>query len=137
MGDKVDLLRSVGLKATKARVGVLGVLSEQKRPSDVGEILEGLDEKKIQADQATVYRVLESLEQVGIVKTVNFEEGKLRYELADDHHHHLVCTNCKRVEPFGECVVDGLGEKIRQTHRFQVTKHSLEFFGVCSRCQRN
>ena len=127
-------LRGLGLRVTKARAGVMRVLEEKDRPMDVGEIFSGLKSRGVRVDRVTVYRVLERLVEKGVIGQVDFREGKLRYELKNEHHHHLVCKDCGSVEAvYG----DKLGEvekQIQRQYQFVVKEHALEFFGRCKNC---
>jgi Fur family transcriptional regulator, ferric uptake regulator len=68
---------------------------------------------------------------------IQFQEGKLRYELAGkEHHHHLVCENCGKIEDVLSRVIPALEEEIKNKHKFLVKRHSLEFFGLCEDCQK-
>lgn len=127
-------LKKSGLKVTKSRLGVLADLSNQDRPSDAQEIHRRLVSQGMKLDQATVYRILEKFQTLDIVKPINFEDGKIRYELADHHHHHLVCDTCGSVEIVEDCEIEETTKQIASKHKFQITRHSLEFFGLCRKC---
>jgi Fe2+ or Zn2+ uptake regulation protein len=65
-------------------------------------------------------------------------KGAPRYELADDHHHHLVCDTCGRIEDVTTCPVEaaGLTRQIQRRTGFAVRSHVLELFGLCRSCRR-
>jgi Fur family transcriptional regulator, ferric uptake regulator len=131
-----QLLKNKELKSTKARIEILKLIFNQSKPSDINQIHEDLSNQGFKFNLATVYRVLEKFNQVNLVNQVDFREGKLRYEIAGDHHHHhLVCKKCKSVEDiYGECLqkVEAL---ISKKYKFVAVEHALEFFGVCQTCQ--
>jgi Fur family transcriptional regulator, ferric uptake regulator len=130
--NKQNLLKEKGLKSTNARVAVLDFLEEQRNPTDVYSIAEELNQV---ADQATIYRILEILTKNGIVNRLEFGEGKYRYELQRDHHHHMICENCGSIEDVEGAFVEELEKEIKDKKGFRVKSHSLEFFGICSDCQ--
>jgi Fur family transcriptional regulator, ferric uptake regulator len=76
--NKQKILQEKGLKTTSARIAVLDLLERKGNPLDVLTIVENLNN---QADQATIYRILEVLTDKGIVSRLEFGEGKYRYEL--------------------------------------------------------
>lgn len=88
-------------------------------------------------NKSTIYRELLFLMQQGIVVEVQLRPDITHYELAGQvHHHHLVCNRCDGVED----VV--LGDDLHQLEaqiaigkRFKVERHSLEFYGLCGKCQ--
>lgn len=130
--NKQKVLQEKGLKITTARVEVLDLLERKGDPSDVVFIVDNL---KTHADQATIYRVIEVLTKNGIVNKIDFGDGKYRYELAGDHHHHLICTSCSRIEDVEGESLKNLEKQIRDKNRFLIKSHSLEFFGLCQNCQ--
>ena len=128
-------LVDAGLKNTRARNAILHLLEIENRPVAVPEIIENLGEEGIGADQATVYRILEKFLEKELVHRFEFQEGKFRYELAGEEHHHLICTNCGKIEDVSDCNLKELEIEIRAKKGFLVKKHSLEFFGICNSCQ--
>jgi Fur family ferric uptake transcriptional regulator len=93
-------------------------------------------------DLATVYRSLHLLESMGMVKRFDLGGGVARFELLaegdDGHHHHLVCTECGNVVELPDCStsISEIEESIAMKHGFKRVTHKLEFFGVCTDCQR-
>ncbi len=130
-----QLLKDKGLKSTKGRLEILKFISNQNKPIDVNQIYQGLVAKGLKLDPVTIYRALNKLNEVGLVKQVNLREGKLRYEIEGDHHHHLVCKKCKKIEEiYGEWLQKA-EELISKKYQFTAVEHALEFFGVCKTCQ--
>lgn len=127
-----NLLKEKGLKITTARIAVLDLLESENNPVDALTIVEKLSN---QADQATVYRILEILTKKDIVNKLEFGEGKYRYEIEKDHHHHLVCSNCGKIEDIEIDLSNEFSKEINKKKGFLVKSHSLEFFGLCRLCQ--
>ena len=105
---QVDELKSSGLKATLPRIKILEVFQHAERrhmtAEDVfkAQLADGSD-----IGLATVYRVLMQFEQAGLLTRSNFESGKAVYELNEGQHHdHLVCLNCGRVEEFYDAEIE-------------------------------
>lgn len=136
--DKCELLAYTSLnmlknlKKTEGRLAVLSTLEEKRRPLSASEILEIVGER---VDQATIYRILDVFNKNGIVRKLEFQEGKFRYELNNEDHHHLVCENCGRIQDIKDNIMHKWENEIRKTKGFIVKKHNLEFFGVCKKCQ--
>ncbi len=130
----LSILKGGGLKATKSRLAVLNIFSEDCRPMTAEEIFQKLAREKI--DLATVYRSLKSFEEEGIVERVNLHKEAIYYELAGHHHHHVVCKKCGLVERLKECEIDASLKQIQKSAKNfkQITSHSLEFFGFCKKC---
>jgi Fur family ferric uptake transcriptional regulator len=84
----------------------------------------------------TVYRSLESLVIQGLVQSVELGDGEKRYELIEpgEHHHHLICSNCKDSVHLDQCLVEDLDSEIKSKYGFKVRSHILEIFGICKKC---
>jgi Fe2+ or Zn2+ uptake regulation protein len=133
----LEKLKNHGERETALRKAVVGILERNKEPISTQEILEKLTAKKLSANKTTVYRQLATLVEYGLVREIRLADRSVRYELGDDHHHHLVCTNCHRVEDisFNEDL-ERQEAIIKRTKKFKVTHHALEFFGLCKKCQK-
>ncbi|MDQ3792949.1 MAG: transcriptional repressor [Actinomycetota bacterium] len=122
----VRKIRSRGYKATPQRLAVLGALAEEQHQS-----LEAIRARCPEVGLVTVYRTLDVLSEIGVVRRLDLGDGP-RYELAEDHHHHLICESCGDISEFEECPLDlgrlGLVD-------FEVSAHSLEVYGRCAGCR--
>lgn len=129
-------LRNAKLKATPARKHILDIFSADCHPINAEFIYAKLKSKKI--NQVTVYRTLSSLEQARIIKKVNLRKDSAYYELADNHHHHVVCKGCGKIESFDTCALTELSKNIlkNSSHFKVIDDHSLEMFGMCKACQK-
>ncbi len=131
-----DILTQYKLKHTEAREAIYSIISQAKKPVDVRTVVDLLKKLGISVDQATVYRTIQTFVDHGIFRQVELREGKFRYELSSlPHHHHLVCTNCGRIDDIEECGMKSVEEAIRSKKKFNVVQHNAEFFGLCLHCQ--
>jgi len=130
------LLKSKGLKITPARTAVLNILTNQKKPVSVSTLVESLAKKSI--NFSTVYRTLETLEQVEIIRKVLVSQKQSFYELADIHdHHHLICTKCEKVEEIELQKQDFKKVVLKKSRQFsQLSTKTIELFGVCNSCEK-
>lgn len=132
----IDLLKSSGERITKVRRLTIEVLVALKRPLSVSELLFNYKQHDLAVNKTTAYREIDFLLLRKIVREIDLLDGMKRYELiGDDHHHHLVCTDCKQVR----CVemkhdLDHVERMIKRRHGFSVKSHVLEFFGLCKEC---
>ena len=134
--DVSQILKEVGLKITPARVAVLEVFIKHTEPVNAEFIIDQL--KKKEMNQVTVYRNLTSLLEARIIKQVDLRQNSTYYELANNHHHHLVCTNCGTTEDFVVCGVEDITKKVlNNSSKFSaIQQHSLELFGICKGCAK-
>ncbi len=139
MGSENQELRKAGLKVTLPRVKILQILetSENKHLS-AEDVYKALVEADQEVGLATVYRVLTQFEAAGLVVRHHFEGGHSIFELMPgDHHDHLVCTSCGKVEEFYDDIIEDRQVKIAQDFGFKITDHSLYLYGICPTCQNN
>lgn len=129
-------LKNKGYRLTSVRVFVINFLETHKKPFDVITIQTALAKSVKKVNKTTVYREMEFLLSQGLIKQVNFGDGKNRYELSNlPHHHHLVCDKCHTIEDiFFQNELKTIESKIKKTKKFSIKRHVLEFFGVCHTC---
>lgn len=134
---QAEELRSRGFRITAARKAILEILSAGRKPLSASEVHESLLKRRLKGDRVTVYRELDFLEKQGVVQAVQFQDRNRRYELASlKHHHHLICQECNSVEDV--CLEEDLEtqeQQIEKRTNFKITRHSLEFFGLCANCR--
>lgn len=111
------------------------MLAKQLKPVSALEIQKKLLQKKITANKTTVYRELSFLKKQNIILELQFGDRTKRYELISTHHHHIICTNCDKVEDVELKKDLATAEKmIAKNKKFAMIRHSLEFYGVCRAC---
>lgn len=131
-------LKKAGLKNTQPRRSILEILD---KASDHHMSAEDIYRQLVEAGEeiglATVYRVLTQFEEAGLVVRHHFEGGQSVFELDHgEHHDHLVCVKCARVEEFCDEVIERRQQEIAKKAGFEITDHSLNIFGICSACQK-
>jgi Fur family transcriptional regulator, ferric uptake regulator len=126
LGAVVGGMRGRGYKATPQRLAVLGALAAEQHQS-LGEIRARCPEVGL----VTIYRTLDLLSEIGVVRRLDLGDGP-RYELAEDHHHHLICESCGGVSEFERCPLD-----LRRLEGvdFEISSHTLEIYGRCAGCR--
>jgi Fur family ferric uptake transcriptional regulator len=135
MSDQSEL-KSIGLKATFPRLKILDVFRKaEHRHMSADDVYRLLMTENIDIGLATVYRVLTQFEEAGILLRSQFDGGKSVFELnGGEHHDHLVCTNCGRVEEFHDAEIERRQQEIADRHGFKLTEHALSLYGLCSNC---
>lgn len=137
MSSENQELRAAGLKVTLPRVKILQILeSSDTKHMSAEDIYKALIEAEEDVGLATVYRVLTQFEDAGLVMRHHFEGGHSVFELDSvDHHDHIVCSKCGKVEEFFDEVIEEQQEKIAAKFNFRITDHSLYLYGLCAECQ--
>ena len=129
----VEELKSSGLKATLPRIKILEVFQQaERRHMTAEDVFKALLADGSDIGLATVYRVLMQFEQAGLLSRSNFESGKSVFELNEGQHHdHLVCLNCGRVEEFFDPEIERRQLAVAKHRGFAVKEHALYLYVDC------
>jgi Fur family ferric uptake transcriptional regulator len=127
-------VQSAGFKLTPPRQAVLEALESGDGHMTPAEVLERAQAIYPSLGRATVYRTLELLTSLGVVRPIFLGERGVCLTLAEGGHHHLVCSDCGAVIEFDECTVSDLEQELAQRLNFQIRGHLLEFYGLCEQC---
>jgi len=129
-------LRGKKLKATPGRIAVLDIFAHNAKPLSIKEIKKIVGKQG--SDVATLYRNTESLTKEGLLVKVNLNGKNAAYELSSrGHHHHLICKSCGKVSDVKISTNPELDKQALKGAKdfFSVAHHSLEFFGICKKCE--
>jgi Fur family transcriptional regulator, ferric uptake regulator len=130
-------LADAGCRRGGARRELLELMADQRCALSALEIEAQLADGSRRVSRASIYRILEELEAVGVVQRVDIGAGITRYEplgRGHAHHHHLVCDRCGRLEPF---VDEGLEQAVQRAARrvpLDVSEHEIVLHGTCAAC---
>ncbi|MBN2190294.1 MAG: transcriptional repressor [Candidatus Aureabacteria bacterium] len=140
--------RGCGYRVTAGREIILDALTKTDKHLSAEDIYLSVKKACPGIGLATVYRTLEILVEMGLVLKFDFGDGRARYELAEspdkraNHHHHLICTSCKRVIDYTDFIEDEV-ELLRKTEKglsakynFDIKNHVIQFYGICEKCRR-
>ena len=132
---QIDELKSTGLKATVPRLKILEIFQKgQQRHMTAEDVFRVLLQERSDVGLATVYRVLAQFEQADILVRSHFESGKAVYELNEGQHHdHLVCLDCGRVEEFFDAEIEQRQHAVAKAKGFAIADHALSLYAHCTR----
>jgi len=130
----IDELKSIGLKATLPRLKILEIFQKGgRRHLTAEDIFRVLLEERSDVGLATVYRVLAQFEHADILSRSHFEGGKAVYELNEGQHHdHLVCLDCGKVEEFYDAEIEKRQQAVANTRGFTIADHALSLYAHCT-----
>ena len=132
-----ERLVQAGLKPTRQRVRVLAELAGEPSDSTAQELHRRLVRAGESIGLATIYRTLGALAERGLVDTLTHVPGVACYRLCgEQHHHHLVCSECHRVAEITDCDLDVWLERVASEQGFVATAHHVEVVGVCADCRK-
>ena len=132
-----DYLLTQGLKSTSQREIILDEFLRSDEHPSTEDLYLRVRKKNPQVGYATVHRTLKLFAECGITSVRNFGDGSTRYESVseDEHHDHLVCSECGLIIEFEDDQIEKLQEKVAKKHKFKVIDHRLELYGLCEKCQ--
>jgi Fur family ferric uptake transcriptional regulator len=130
-------LERAGYRGGGARRAVIELLGRQDCCLSAQEIFDSLRAGGRPVGIASVYRVLELLSARGFVQRLEVGAGVARFEpvhRGGEHHHHLVCDDCGRVEAFADEGLERALRKVEGRTRYSVAGHDVVLRGACADC---
>jgi Fur family ferric uptake transcriptional regulator len=130
-------LAEAGHRRGGARAAIIELLDEQHCALTAAEIQRELQRRGREASRASIYRVMEELERIGLLARVEVGQGTARYEPARgaaEHHHHIVCERCGRLEPFSDPGLERAIERVSERLAVEVSEHEIVLRGACRSC---
>ena len=137
MASESQEIKDAGLKITLPRIKILQILeSSEIHHLSAEDVYKLLISKGEEIGLATVYRVLTQFETAGLVVKHNFSGGHSVFEVAaEEHHDHIVCVKCGRVEEFQDDEIESLQLSVAARLGFELTDHDLNMYGFCANCR--
>jgi Fe2+ or Zn2+ uptake regulation protein len=122
-----------GLRFTPQREAVWRLFESDPAGFTISQVIATLAPQGM--GQATVYRTIKTLQDLGYLKWVHDQSGEHRFVASrPGHSHMLVCRSCFKVVEFGDCDLSVMEKLIATQTGFTVEGHHLEFFGLCPDC---
>jgi Fur family ferric uptake transcriptional regulator len=132
-------------RMTVPREAIMEFLSKSKEHMSAKEIHVSLHSTHPGIGLSTVYRTLDLLAGMGMVTKISIGDRQSRYEFRsidkDDHHHHLICTQCGKIIDYNEFMEEELRlvrmteEKLARKFKFVIQDHNIEYIGICEDCK--
>jgi Fur family ferric uptake transcriptional regulator len=131
-------LRTRGHRDGGARRAVVELLGEQRCCVSAQEIYDALRAKRQRVGLASVYRTLDQLSADGFLQKIELGDAVTRYEpvlAGGEHHHHLVCDDCGKVEAFADERLERALHRVEHETGYRVAAHDVVLRGACSDCK--
>ena len=138
---ELDLFKShlaaQGLRMTRQREAIFREVFRHHGHIDADELTERLGKLEIGASRATVYRTLDLLANIGLVKPVGLGLNQRFYEHMHlgEHHDHLVCTECGAIIEFFSPELEDCQHDVCDEFEFKPVRHTMVIFGICKKCK--
>lgn len=120
---------------TRSQERILNLLKTTKQGISAQDIYVELRKRSQGMGLATVYRSLDALKLEGMVKIRTLSNGEALYSMAQQDKHHLTCLQCGTSIIISQCPAHALEAELQVSHKFKIFYHTLEFFGLCHKCQ--
>jgi Fur family ferric uptake transcriptional regulator len=130
----LEQLRASGHRLTGPRVAVVRALERATGHLSPAEVLTEAVAECPTLNRASVYRTLELLTGLGLVRAMLLGDGVQRFARVADGHHHLVCSGCGSLTEFEECHLGAVWPALAERFGFKMEGHLLEIFGRCRDC---
>lgn len=131
--EVLSRLQDTGYRDTGPRRAVVEALLGRRGAFTAQEIADELTPRGI--GRATVFRTVNTLEDIGLVNRLHVGGMCDRYAFCDgSHHHHLVCTGCGAVFPIADCTIGPATSNAAQQIGFEVEGHHVDVYGLCAVC---
>ena len=135
LDEAIEVVRASGLRLTSARRLVLEALLSARAPISAEDIADGLGGKMTQSDIASVYRNLETLGELGLVRHFHAGHGPGRYVLEGfGDREYLACEACGALESVEPAALDGVRDAVRDVSGFEARFSHFPIVGLCARC---
>ncbi len=132
-GDEV--LRKRGYRLTPQRFLIMSVIREAQEHLSVEQIATKVQERNPYVSLSTIYRTLELLRELGLIRENHLPGEPPHYEIADgEAHHHLVCRQCRTIIHLDKQLLGALHEKLQKEHLFHGLTLDLVATGYCDKC---
>ena len=123
---------NIRLKLTPQRLAIMEYLEGNKDHPSASDIYQAVSEKFPTMSFATVYNTLKTLKNIDNIQEITIDPDKKRFDPNVVRHHHLICTQCRKVIDINTEFELGLSDG--QKHGFKITGNHIDFYGVCPEC---
>ena len=131
-----DRLSAAGERVTRQRLLIANALAAAGRRLTAEQLYRNLRRVEPGIGRATVFRTLETLVDAGVARRLELDGHVYAYVAClPDHHHHLACTRCGRVEEIDEAYVTPIAQRLAADLGFEIDDARLDFYGRCATCR--
>ena len=134
----VEKLRTRGHRITPQRLAILKVLVASEAHPSVDQVYDQVKAAFPTTSLATVYKTVSIVKAMGEALELEFSQGSNRYDGKKPYPHpHVICTQCQKIIDYETVEIDAMVTKIKQATGFEIDNHRLDFYGICTTCQKS
>jgi Fur family ferric uptake transcriptional regulator len=131
-----EFLATNNMNTTQQRELIVDLFLRCRDHISIDELLTRVRKRNKRVGYATVYRTLRLLVDSGLAHQRQFGDGQARFEVAGEHHDHLICTKCGLILEFEDDEIERLQDRIAERlGGFKVMRHRHELYGLCPKAQ--
>lgn len=132
-------LKKHGYKITNQRKAIINAFLKSKKHLLTAAEIHEIINNNYTLSFSTVYRNLEILLKIGLIKRIILNNGINSYELNinGQHHHHLICLTCGDTEMTNYCPIEEINKNVKKLSQFTPVDHKIEIYGYCHNCQKS
>jgi Fur family ferric uptake transcriptional regulator len=132
-----DYLTAHKCRKTPERYAILNLIYTEPKHFDMDSLYEAMNERNFRVSRATLYNTMQLLLDCNLVLKHQFGQNISLYERAynNDSHHHLICTNCKKIQEYKDIELKSVIEN-KKIKRFKPSYYNLYIYGLCSACAK-
>jgi len=135
VNEFISRSKELGIKVTPQRIAIYKELASTDQHPSTENIYKKIKDYYPNISLTTVYRTLETFEKLGLISVVNVLYNAARYDANLDPHHHIVCTQCKKVEDIYDESLTNLDVSDKTLGDYRIEGYSVLLSGVCSTCR--
>jgi Fur family ferric uptake transcriptional regulator len=126
---------TIGSRNTKQRQVILEELQKLHSHPSAAALYEIVRKRLPNISLGTVYRNLDLLARTGVINKLNTGLGEARFDGITEHHYHICCVECGRLDDLQDSPVDMEDRGVGELQGFDILGHQLQFLGICPDCK--
>ena len=132
-----NALKKEGLRHTIQRQAVWDEIKSNDDHRDAEQIYSALRKNNLNVSRATVYRTIDVLYKNNLIRKIELGDSPSKYEnkVNSDHHDHIICVQCGRIDEFVDDKIESQQDKIIDKLGFKMIRHIHQLFVLCKDCQ--
>ncbi len=137
LDEILSKLRQRDCRITPQRIAILKAFLQSQDHPGVEQVYAEVKVNFPTTSLATVYKTVNLLKELGEILEIGFVGGSNRYDGNKPYPHpHLICTQCNKITDPEVSLLEQMTAEVAKTSGYRIDSHQVEFFGVCSSCQK-
>jgi Fur family ferric uptake transcriptional regulator len=134
LDEILEMLRARGGRITTPRRAIITALLNSGGHITADELTDQIQADYPDVHLSTIYRCLETLEQLKVIEHIHLGHGRAIYHLADEAHQHLLCEVCAKVVEVPDALFASLGKRLKTDYGFTIRPRHFAVLGRCDDC---